>query len=226
MRHTWRVPIALASLSLACAGQRTQQEYPDAITADPDHYSVEFENDAARIIRITYGPGETSVMHRHPPNCAIFLRDQPGTMESPDGEVAETEAADAGTLSCTQGEVHLPTNTGDAELELILVEFKEGASAGPGISLESPDAVIADPDHYTVEFENDGVRMIRISYQPGEPTVMHSHAANCVVWLAGQPDNFGEVACSDAQEHQPGGATSGPTELVAVEFKGRASMNE
>lgn len=29
------------------------------------------------------------------------------------------------------------------------------------------DAVIADPDHYTVEFENDRVRIIRIKYGSG-----------------------------------------------------------
>jgi len=226
MRHALWVPIALASLSVACAGQDTEQEYLDAVTADPDHYSVEFENDVARVVRIAYGPGETSVMHRHPPNCAIFLRDQPGTMESPDGTVSETVPSEAGTLTCTQGEVHLPTNTSDAELELVLVEFKEGATAGPGITLESPDAVIADPDHYEAEFENEAVRMIRILYQPGESSVMHSHAANCVVWLAGQPASFGQVECTDSQEHEPAGATDGPTELVAIEFKGRATLND
>lgn len=30
------------------------------------------------------------------------------------------------------------------------------------------DAVIADPVHYSVEFENDRVRMIRAKYGPGE----------------------------------------------------------
>jgi len=30
------------------------------------------------------------------------------------------------------------------------------------------DAVIADPQHYTVEFENDKVRVIRIKYGPRE----------------------------------------------------------
>ena len=30
----------------------------DAVVADPGHYSVEFENDALQVIRITYGAGE------------------------------------------------------------------------------------------------------------------------------------------------------------------------
>jgi hypothetical protein len=34
----------------------------DAVKVDPKHYKVEFENDQVRVLRITYGPGEKSVM--------------------------------------------------------------------------------------------------------------------------------------------------------------------
>ena len=30
------------------------------------------------------------------------------------------------------------------------------------------DATVVDPEHYTVEFENDYVRIVRISYGPNE----------------------------------------------------------
>ena len=45
----------------------------DAAKVDPDHYNVEFENDQVRIIRITYAPGEKSVMHEHPDDVVVFL---------------------------------------------------------------------------------------------------------------------------------------------------------
>ena len=73
----------------AAADAEAPAPYPDAVTADPDHYSVEFENDAVRLLRIRYGAGESSVMHHHPPNCAVFLKDQPTTFELPSGEVME-----------------------------------------------------------------------------------------------------------------------------------------
>ena len=47
----------------------------DAVTADPKHYKVEFENEQVRVLRISYGPGEKSVMHQHPANVAVFLTD-------------------------------------------------------------------------------------------------------------------------------------------------------
>ena len=47
----------------------------DPVTVDPKHYSVEFENDKVRVLRIKYGPGEKSVMHAHPALVAVFLTD-------------------------------------------------------------------------------------------------------------------------------------------------------
>jgi hypothetical protein len=38
-----------------------------------------------------------------------------------------------------------------------------------------PDAVIASPDHYKVEFENEFVRVIRVKLGPHEKAVMHQH---------------------------------------------------
>ena len=47
----------------------------DAVIADPQHYTVEFENDRVRIIRIKYGPHEKSVMHSHGQNWRFFLQE-------------------------------------------------------------------------------------------------------------------------------------------------------
>ncbi len=224
MRHTWGMPIAAAGLLLACGEPQAEQEYPDAVTADPDHYSVEFENDAVRLLRITYGPGEASSIHRHPANCSIALGPSSWRMTDAQGEVTEDDGGEMGVVGCTEGEVHLPENSGAETSELILVEFKDGGTPGAGLDSEHPDALTADPDHYSVEFENDVVRVMRISYGPGDPAVMHHHPANCVVWLVGQEDVIGQVECSDFQEHEPANTSDGPIELMLVEFKGRTSL--
>jgi len=238
MRFMRVVPVCAVALVLGCSGANTPIEYPDAVTADPSHYSVDFENEAARLIRITYGPGESSVMHQHPPNCAIFLHDQPGTMESPDGEVTETQAAGVGTVSCTEGEVHLPTNTGDGELELILVEFKDGGMAASDEMPDAPHAVTADPDHYSVEFENEAVRLVRVRYGPGETSPMHHHPAYCAVTIQEQPvtfelpdgsvedapgGEFGMLTCVDAGMHSPTNNGEGELDAILIEFKGRTT---
>jgi hypothetical protein len=104
--------------------QRVADKFPDAVTADPKHYSVSFENDVARFLRVRYGPGERSVMHRHLPGCVIFLTDQAFNFTVPDG-TTEPASVPAGALGCSDGNVHLPENVGAAAAEFIMVEFKD-----------------------------------------------------------------------------------------------------
>ena len=99
-------------------------EISNAVTADPKHYTVEFENDVIRVVRIKYGPGETSVMHSHDANCAVSLNDGDMRMELPDGSSSVVPANPTGTVNCTDAEVHLPSNVGDTAVELVLVEMK------------------------------------------------------------------------------------------------------
>ena len=98
--------------------------FPDAVTADPKHYSISFENDVARFLRVKYGPGEQSVMHRPLPGCVIFLTDQTFDFTVPDGSGGPASVP-AGALGCSDGNVHLPENIGKEAAEFIMVEFKD-----------------------------------------------------------------------------------------------------
>ena len=96
----------------------------DGVKADPEHYTVEFENDKVRIIRIKYGPGEKSVMHTHGPNVSIFLTTNAVRFTSPDGTSVDVKA-EAGGTQWADAEEHLPENLSDDPLEVILVELKD-----------------------------------------------------------------------------------------------------
>ncbi len=96
----------------------------DAVDADPEHYTVEFENDKVRIIRIKYGPGEKSVMHTHGPNVAVFLTTNEVRFTLPDGTSVDAPS-EAGGAQWTDAEEHLPENLSDELLEVVLVELKE-----------------------------------------------------------------------------------------------------
>ena len=96
----------------------------DGVAADPEHYTVEFENDKIRIIRIKYGPGEKSVMHTHGPNAAVFLTSNAVRFTLPDGTSVDT-TSEAGATQWSDSEEHLPENLSDETLELVLIELKE-----------------------------------------------------------------------------------------------------
>ena len=115
--------VVLGIASSALLAQRSTQSIPDAVRADPAHYSVSFENELVRFLRVKYGPGEKSVMHRHLPGCVIFLTDQVFNFTLPDG-TTEPASVPAGALGCGDGNVHLPENIADEAAEFIMVEFK------------------------------------------------------------------------------------------------------
>lgn len=109
--------------STVLVAQRSGPSFPDAVTADPTHYAVAFENDVARFLRVRYAKGEKSVMHRHLPGCVVFLTDQTFNFTIPDGST-EPASVPAGALGCGDGNVHLPENIGE-DAEFIMIEFKD-----------------------------------------------------------------------------------------------------
>ena len=99
--------------------------------------------------------------------------------------------------------------------------------------LFAEESTKADPKHYTVEFENEHVRVIRAKYGAGEKSVMHDHARYVVVSITDAsirfttPDgkteehryNAGDVAWSDAEAHLPENTGNTPTEAILIEIK-------
>ena len=100
----------------------------DPVKVDPKHYTVVSENDQVRILKVHYGPHEKSVMHSHPASVAVFMSDSKGKFTYPDGKTEEmtTKAGEAGY---TEAVTHLPEDTGDKPLDLILVELKSKGGA-------------------------------------------------------------------------------------------------
>ncbi|WP_263367359.1 cupin domain-containing protein [Edaphobacter bradus] len=99
----------------------------DAVKVDPKHYKVVSENSQVRILRVHYGPHEKSVMHSHPATVAVFLTDAKGQFTYPDGK-KESYTDKAGESQYSAATTHLPENTGDTGMDLILIELKSRAA--------------------------------------------------------------------------------------------------
>jgi len=95
----------------------------DATKVDPDHYKVVFENDQVRVLRITYGAGEESVMHSHPEGVAVFLTDAEARFTLPDGKTKDIKFKEGDVIWVPESS-HQPKNTGDKPYELIQIEMK------------------------------------------------------------------------------------------------------
>jgi quercetin dioxygenase-like cupin family protein len=98
------------------------------------------------------------------------------------------------------------------------------------------DAMRVDPAHYTLIVENATVRVLKISYGPGEKSTMHQHPDSIVIPLTASkvrftlPDGTAQDAdmasesgtYSPAGSHNPANVGTGRTDAVLVEFKGTA----
>ncbi len=69
----------------------------DAVTVTP-HDKLEFENEHVRIVRFSYGKGESAPMHDHPGGLVILLADGKARLQTPDGKTTEVSGK-PGTVS-------------------------------------------------------------------------------------------------------------------------------
>src|SRR5437773_10204141 len=121
-----RVRLALYGVAL-CVCFAPILSAQDAAKVDPKHYTVVSENDQVRILKAHYGPHEKSVMHSHPATVAVFLTDAKGHFTFPDGKKQDFDVK-AGYSQYQAASPHLPENTADKEVDVIVVEPKGDAA--------------------------------------------------------------------------------------------------
>jgi len=83
----------------------------DAVTADPQHYKVVFENPQVRVLRVHYEAREKGALHEHLLDRVVcYLNDQNGQK--------------AGDVRMAGPATHTEENTSDVAVERIAVELK------------------------------------------------------------------------------------------------------
>lgn len=104
--------------------------------------------------------------------------------------------------------------------------------------MSSLDPAISNPDHYTVIFENERVRVLEYIDHPGERTTPHQHPDSVMYTLSsfrrrlvsGQAQRevdleAGTVGWLPAQEHHGENIGVTPTHVIFVELKERGSAS-
>lgn len=95
------------------------------------------------------------------------------------------------------------------------------------------DSVKVDPAHHKVEFENDQVRVLRVTLPAGEKTPVHEHpdivavflndSANRVTPVGGKADDTprkaGQVVSLKAVKHTVENRGTTTAEIIVVELK-------
>ena len=144
-----------------------------------------------------------------------------------DSTLKMTEAGATATNTVKRGDVrwraasgpYTAENTSDHPMRILEIDLK-GPPAGP-LPVTALDPVKVDPQHYRVEFENEFVRVLRVTFGPGDKGARHEHILNRVVfYLNDQPNaRADEVRMSGAATHAEANDSSQPAYRIAVELK-------
>src|SRR5205085_2173751 len=98
------------------------------------------------------------------------------------------------------GGPHTSENVSDRPFQIVDIELKNRPNPAPAASSDL-DPLKADPKHYTLEFENDQVRVARVRFGPLEKGVLHEHKLNhIVVYLTDQARGKAGTMRLDAPE--------------------------
>lgn len=225
--------IALLFSMLFCFVQLLAgQSNSHAISVDPHHHHVVFENDHVRVFEVLASPGAVSPMHSHLPTVFISAGKARLSMDTPEGSgnIFNLNHAEIFWLDGVEHSWELLSG----KLHVFGVEIKSAASnqVPEPASLDSGDAVALDPTHHHVLFENDHVRVLEVLAAPGAASPMHNHPALVGISLdkvrsnMSTPDGTsfvfdlhpGQVFWFDEAEHD-WEVFAGQIHVVAVEVK-------
>ena len=114
---------------------------------------------------------------------------------------------------------YVSENTGDKPIRILEVDLKGPAS---GVDPKTPlDPTVVDAKHYTVMFENEFFRVMRVHYGPRETGARHEHKLNrVVIYLNDQPNaKADDVRMSGPGTHVEENASDQVADRIAVEIK-------
>lgn len=158
--------IAVFTLATAVALPATH----DPVKTLPDSYSLQFENDWIKIVRVRYGPFAKLPAHAHTPRASayVYLNDAGPVLFRHVGEktfAATRPATQAGSFRIFRGieEIHEVENTSGIPSEFLRVEFKtdpKDVSTLRGRYFREP--VAAGENLEKVQFENGQIRITRL----------------------------------------------------------------
>lgn len=119
------------------AGAQSPSVARDALTAAPNQYHLEFENEYVRVTRIKYAAHEKAPLHSHaaPGGVIVTLTGQDARVTGPDGSTRELhyKAGQPRWAAATPGKdlstysAHAEENLGDRPFELIRIDPKIAA---------------------------------------------------------------------------------------------------
>jgi quercetin dioxygenase-like cupin family protein len=195
---------------------------------------VPVDNEWARVIVATTAPGPKGGMHKHDMNRVMIYLDKGAQTIEYEGGASKIIAAKAGEVKWDpKNGMHTSMNSGGTTFRIVEIELKK--DGGP-VTWPKADPTKVAPKIYTVELENEHVRVLRVKVGPHQKIAEHEHAVHRVIVPLTEVDmaitaadgttkslkgKSGDAIFSQPGRHREENMLDKPVELILVEFKGK-----
>ena len=100
----------------------------DPASSNPDHYTVIFENDRARVLEYQDVPGDKTTLHEHPDSVMYTLSSFRRRLHH--GDQSRDVELQTGSTNWLPAQSHYGENIGETPTHAIFVELKEPVARG------------------------------------------------------------------------------------------------
>ena len=196
--------IPLAALTVLC-GQ------------SPDN--VKIDNAQVRVLAVTEQPGHRGALHEHALNRVMVYLDGGHMIESSGGKTHEFDFKAGEVRWSSAAGAHAVEYVAEHPVRIIEMELK-GRPQGNAKTSEL-DPLKVDSRHYSLLFENDQVRVLRVRFGASEKGVLHEHTLpHVVVYLTDQArGKAGEVRFDEPMTHTEQNPLDHSVERIAIDVK-------
>ncbi|MDP6168371.1 MAG: hypothetical protein QF780_00040 [Candidatus Marinimicrobia bacterium] len=157
---------------ISCSGSKETFLHPEVVS--PEVYNLLLDNEDVKVLEVTFDAGQGDKMHDHDPMTFHVLQGGKARVTMPDGTVNERQVPTGFTGHNSESQRHRITNIGDDQIKILLIERKRSeSSAEKKQELILPEEV--SPEVYKVLLENDDVKVLEVTFAPGQSDLMHEH---------------------------------------------------
>ncbi len=166
----------LALLCTACGNQgekNAESTRTEASTAKEVVPEVVFENDYAKVVKVTLAPGEALASHQGEERVIYSLTDYSIEWEE-QGKAEGVKSWNKGDIHVHEAGQHSARNNGNSTAQWLAFVKKKAELPDCSENTLENDVTTVAPDFANQGFENEAFRITEVTLPPGENIPMHS----------------------------------------------------
>ena len=207
----------LVLIFISCSGSKPKMLLPEKVS--PNIYEVLLENEAVKVMKVTFAPGQEDNMHDHYPFTGYLLDGGKARVTMPDGKVNEREFPSGFIAHNGNGVRQKVKNIGLNYMNIILIEHKNLGSTPTFDNEANLAAHNVSPDIYEIVHEDELIKVYTATFPAGSSDNVHEHGMNTAYVITGGKVEITGADGSVNERNIPDGAVLHSDKMVRHQVK-------